>query len=328
MDNRLLPTHASNNPMNNIVTFPTQSYSTATSRKVSGHMTKTVHPIKDLSQIHALHRNLLSKAENAPTPSKARIAWRNWLFFALGINLGFRGGDITELTWGKLVTYCPDTNTYSVRHDEYNFIHAEKTGKATYVYLNAEAERVIHAYLAATIPLGIRPYADTPVFPSNKRSGTSESTVSGHIDCDNIGRILKKAAKEVGITQSICTHSLRKTFGYLHYKETGDIITLQKIFGHSSPAITLTYIGIDTEELQNAYAAKPDTCIPDLEMYIPDREKYIPDAKIDISSPKNTTPTPSSHPANLRLLKTSPLLQYSPDRYTPQISHQRVRALP
>lgn len=277
-------------------------------RKVSGHLTKTVHPIKSLSQIQALHHNLLSKASAAKTPKKALLAYRNWLFFALGINLGFRGGDITELTWGDLLTYDPSTNTYDIRTDENNFVHAEKTGKATFIILNDEAKEYIRFYLTATRPLGLIPNLSSPVFASNKSSGTKEAKVSGHIDCDNIGRIIKAAAKEVGITQNICTHSMRKTFGYHYYKNTGDLITLQKIFGHSTPAITLTYIGIEIEELTAAYSNKPDTSISDLYSYTSNL--------ISTSNPTNTT---SSAP-KLKVIKSNvtpnAIHTYSPYRYS------------
>ncbi|MFL0366188.1 site-specific integrase, partial [Pseudobacillus sp. 179-B 2D1 NHS] len=40
---------------------------------------------------------------------------------------------------------------------------------------------------------------------------------------------------------------MRKTFGYHFYQRTKDVAMLQQIFGHSSPSITLRYIGINDE---------------------------------------------------------------------------------
>lgn len=237
------------------------------------HGIKTTVPLKSKSDIHAMHRYFLSVAKSTSSPSKRMIAYRNWLFFALGINLGYRGGDITELTWDKLVAYNPSNNTYTVRKDEYNRINAEKTGKSTILYFNNEATRYINFYLRAT---GIKPIPNTPVFFSRKSSGTKEATVSGHIDCDNMGRILKQAAKACNISGNICTHTLRKTFGYLYYQETGDIITLQKILGHENPGITLTYIGITAEDIMHAYDVKPNTCIDNLDAWLP--EEAVADA--------------------------------------------------
>ena len=48
------------------------------------------------------------------------------------------------------------------------------------------------------------------------------------------------------------THTLRKTFGYHHYKQYKDIVMLQKIFNHASPAITLKYIGYEQENINKS----------------------------------------------------------------------------
>jgi len=58
---------------------------------------------------------------------------------------------------------------------------------------------------------------------------------------------LKKAAEKLGI-EKVGTHTLRKTFGYHHYQRNKDVAILQKLFNHSSPSITLEYIGISQDE--------------------------------------------------------------------------------
>jgi integrase len=64
-------------------------------------------------------------------------------------------------------------------------------------------------------------------------------------------RILNGAAKKAGVLE-IGTHTLRKTFGYHFYRRTKDVALLQKIFNHSSPSITLRYIGIDQDVIDKA----------------------------------------------------------------------------
>ena len=66
-------------------------------------------------------------------------------------------------------------------------------------------------------------------------------------------RILNKAAQVVGVKERIGTHTLRKTFGYHHYKKYNDIVLLQKIFNHSSPSVTLRYIGIEQDTIDESY---------------------------------------------------------------------------
>jgi len=46
--------------------------------------------------------------------------------------------------------------------------------------------------------------------------------------------------------------SLRKTFGYHFYQETKDVVLLQNIFNHSAPSVTLRYIGINQDIINNA----------------------------------------------------------------------------
>ena len=45
---------------------------------------------------------------------------------------------------------------------------------------------------------------------------------------------------------------MRKTFGYHYYKKTKDVAMLMDLFNHSSPAITLRYIGIRQDQRDKA----------------------------------------------------------------------------
>ncbi len=63
--------------------------------------------------------------------------------------------------------------------------------------------------------------------------------------------ILRNAAKKSGLSE-IGTHTLRKTFGYHFYKKTKDIALLQELFNHSAPSVTLKYIGINQDIMDNA----------------------------------------------------------------------------
>ena len=55
-------------------------------------------------------------------------------------------------------------------------------------------------------------------------------------------RALKNAGKSIGLT-SIGAQTMRKTFAWRYYKETGDIYYLQNLLNHASPSITYRYIG-------------------------------------------------------------------------------------
>ena len=55
-------------------------------------------------------------------------------------------------------------------------------------------------------------------------------------------RIFKQTGTKVGL-KSIGTQTMRKTFAWHYYKETGDIHYIQNLLNHASPNITYRYIG-------------------------------------------------------------------------------------
>ena len=63
--------------------------------------------------------------------------------------------------------------------------------------------------------------------------------------------ILREAAQHCDLTE-IGTHTLRKTFGYLVYQNDKDVALLQDIFNHSAPYITLKYIGVNQDAIEEA----------------------------------------------------------------------------
>lgn len=71
---------------------------------------------------------------------------------------------------------------------------------------------------------------------------------SSHISTTQAYRALQSAADALG-RDDIGTHTLRKTFGYNHYKRFKDVAILQELFNHSAPSITLRYIGITSDEI-------------------------------------------------------------------------------
>lgn len=75
------------------------------------------------------------------------------------------------------------------------------------------------------------------------------------LDRSMVYRLIVKACNELGIEQNVGTHTMRKTFGYHHYKQFHDIAVLQEIFNHASPDVTKRYIGITQDEVNTTYLA-------------------------------------------------------------------------
>ena len=149
---------------------------------------------------------------------------RDQLLFKLGISTGLRCGDLVKLT----VDQVKGKSSFKIREG--------KTKKERIVYLNSLMADI--ADYLETLP------SDTEyLFPSRKGNG--------HITTTQAYRIITKAGDMVG-NHSIGTHTMRKTFGYTYYQATKDVATLMSIFNHSSQAITLGYIGITDDQVEQS----------------------------------------------------------------------------
>lgn len=182
----------------------------------------TVYPIKDKGKIEQMKAALL------------RQSYRNYMIFELGIHIGRRITDILEMKVGD------------IRGKSHIAVEEDKTGKKIPLVVNNEVYAEILSYCEG---MDDSEY----LFPSKKRSKDYEPDSKGRtpIDRVQIWRDVKAAAEQCGI-EEIGTHSIRKTFGYHFYKQTGNIAMLQKIFGHRSPTDTLRYIGLQQEEIDCA----------------------------------------------------------------------------
>ena len=150
---------------------------------------------------------------------------RNLLLFNLGINSGLRVSDILAL------------DIKDVKDKTFIELREQKINKYKQFPINERIQKDIKDFIQDKD-------IDEPLFLSQKDNRLSR--VQSY-------KILRKAAKEVGIDVHIGTHSLRKTFGYHHYKQFDDIVLLQKIFNHSSPSVTLRYIGMEQEIIDESY---------------------------------------------------------------------------
>lgn len=174
---------------------------------------KIVEPIRD-------KKDLLKLEEIFNQQSK-----RNLLLYSLGVNLGLRISDILALNVGD------------VKNKDFIVIKERKTKKYKKIPLNHKIKDIIEKY---TNNKDIK----EPLFKTKFKNRMDRITAY---------RIIKTACKNCRIEANIGTHSLRKTFGYHFYKQFNDVAMLQKILNHSSPQITLRYIGIEQDEIERKY---------------------------------------------------------------------------
>lgn len=173
----------------------------------------TVEPIRNKKDIQKVEKIL------------AKQGARELLLFVIGTNCGLRISDILNLNVGD------------VRNKSHIQITEKKTGKFKKFPINAKLKPLLEEFIKSR-------KNDEPLFLSHW----------GHrLDRVTAYYIIRNACKKAKLQEKIGTHSMRKSFGYHHYQQFKDVVILQKIFNHSSPQITLRYIGIEQDEIDCSY---------------------------------------------------------------------------
>lgn len=190
---------------------------------------KEVQPIRDTKKIDAMKAIMRGEGN-----------YRDLLLFTLGINTGLRISDILALKWGSFLNGGRLLKVES----KLNLVEI-KTKKVKTFMLNKSVMEALKLYYNSLDSVS----PDAPVFSSRKSDNGSPKALS------RVGAwmLLNRYARMVGLNDGIGTHTLRKTFGYHLYKRGVSLEHIQKMLNHSSPAITLRYIGITQDQLNDIY---------------------------------------------------------------------------
>ena len=176
-----------------------------------------VDPIKELKDIKAIKKIL---ADNP----------RNLALFVVGINTNLRASDLLRITVAD-VRHLQPGDTLNLRE--------QKTGKARAITVNKNVVDVIQQLLKAG------EYFDTDFLFRGQR---------GPLTVPSVNRLVKEWCRIIRLPGNYGSHTLRKTFGYMQRTQlnTG-IATLMEMFNHSSQRQTLDYLGVQPEEIHDAY---------------------------------------------------------------------------
>lgn len=172
-----------------------------------------VQPIRDKRKIDAM-KTLLKERD-----------YKYYIMFILGINSGLRVSDILNL------------KVKDVRDKHHIVLIEKKTGKYKRFLINDKVQKEIKKYVEGMDD-------DEFIIPSRIRDADGNRS---HISRVQAYQVLNDEAYKIGLSE-IGTHTMRKTFGYWHYKQYHDVAMLQEIFNHSAPSITLKYLGITEDE--------------------------------------------------------------------------------
>lgn len=178
-----------------------------------------VQPIRDREKLNEMKLEL------------KKNCLRDYILFLTGINTGLRISDIVKLNRDDIRTKNNEMKSHIV-------VIEKKTKKTK------------------RFPLCNNLFEELGEYTRNMKQGEylfkSQKGENKPITTTQAYRILKESANRIHLTE-VGTHTMRKTFGYFHYKQYHDVALLQQIFNHSSPNITLRYIGINQDEIDKSY---------------------------------------------------------------------------
>lgn len=190
-------------------------------------LNENVRPIKKLSEIAKMKNYWLSNPN-------LKMGRRNWTLFKLGIVTGLRASDLVRLKWYQVFDDNGSPRTYI--YDEKD----KKTGKVNhFLYIRqAHDDLLLYKNWLSTKRTTHPPF----LFPKIHN-------FKNHIVVHTLYFIMRNVGNNIGL-KHIGTHSIRKTFGYIAYKETHDLTYVMKRLNQSNPDVTLRYIGIDRESME------------------------------------------------------------------------------
>lgn len=195
-------------------------------------------PIKNMDDIFEISHFLISNGR-----------YRDNMLFIVGINFGLRVSDLRVLRFSNLIN---DNFTFkdSFAVFEQKTRNTRKRKKNRYITINTAVIEAVTLYLEHTDNVTLSDYMFRSL--SNRGGNLNEPLSNKSID-----RILKGIATDLDLNIKMSTHTLRKTFCYhqmvMSHNDSRKLLLLQKMLGHSSPAQTLDYIGITSEEIDEAY---------------------------------------------------------------------------
>ncbi len=178
-------------------------------------------PIKDRAVIEGIKTALNTK--------KTR---KYYALFCSGINCALRIGDLIRL---------------KVSDVKSGYVHTSesKTGKSKQFPINDSLNAVLTNYINE-FKLQDNDY----LFFANRKDKIKSIK---YIDQSQAYRKLKEVIEELYPDIHFSTHVLRKTCSYWLYQKTKDIVLVMNALNHSSVSVTMRYIGLTQENVDNAF---------------------------------------------------------------------------
>jgi len=215
---------------NNIVEFTIISGGKGenrTNQPIKVNRTQTMTPLT-LEEVQKLKATLFHAFKNAKTETKRRQKARNIVLLITALNVGFRGSDMTTLSWSDLY------NSDGTFRDDDSMMNQMKTKYTQHFIINDAVKGIFNWYVDL---FDINTSSNSYIFLSQQNKP---------MDVERMSQIIKESAKAAGIKRRVATHTPRKTLGrQIVEQNNGHIDALNAVrmlLGQKSIASTMHYI--------------------------------------------------------------------------------------
>ncbi len=178
-------------------------------------------PIKTLKDVKAIKKMLAGNT-------------RDLCLFTCGLSWFMRAGDLLSIRVGQ-VRHLKPGESFVLRE--------QKCKKIRNIAIGQNVYDVIQALIKS---MGNDVSDDSYLFQSRKGGGK--------LAVPTLGAMVKSWCKSINLVGNYSSHSLRKSGSYLNRVCYGvDVATLMQVLGHSTQKMTMQYICVQPDEVQNCY---------------------------------------------------------------------------
>ncbi len=187
-----------------------------------------------------MHEVEAAKTDKQRLQIEAHLLERGQIYldiWKIGVNTALRISDLLALTMKDVKSLYPQNPAIHIKE--------QKTGKPRKIVINKPALAVMqrrlsdhpqHVWLFQSEALNL--HRRKPAQAINRRS---------------VSRVFEKVGQRIAPKVALGTHSMRKTRGYAMHKAGRSIESIAKVLNHASPSVTMRYIGLVQQDIDESY---------------------------------------------------------------------------
>jgi len=155
----------------------------------------------------------------------------------IGVNTALRISDLLSLTMNDVRSLDAEQPALNIKE--------QKTGKQRKIIVNQSALGVMQRRLTE--------YPDHVWLFQSDAVNRNRREPPKPINRRSVSRVFERVGQKVAPKVALGTHSMRKTRGYAMHKAGRSIESIAKVLNHSSPAVTMRYIGLVQQDIDESY---------------------------------------------------------------------------